>query len=431
MVFPHNTLVGDFHIHGKYARATSKDLTIPMLSKYAKVKGVDVLGTGDFQHPEWNKHLKSELTETDAGIYVSKEGQRFLLSSEISFAYTQGGKGRRIHLVVLAPSLPVVDQIAEALLKKGRLDYDGRPIFGMSCIEFVDLMRSISTEIEIIPAHAWTPWFGVFGSKSGFDSLQECFQEKTKYIHAIETGMSSDPSMNWRLSQLDNIQLVSFSDSHSYWPWRIGREATIFDVKKPTYESIIAAIRTGHGIAGTVETDPGYGIYHFDGHRDCGISYSPEESARRKGICEKCGKPVTVGVAARIEELADFPEGRKSPNAKPHTNLIPLSELLAGVLDAGIATKKVWASYNALLQQFPNEFHILLKATAEELQKVASPEVVDIILKNRTQQIKVKPGYDGVYGVPIIGNRALKIEPENPSGAQEAKAKRSPQRTLI
>ncbi len=400
-------LIGDFHIHGKYARATSKDLTIPMLEKYAKLKGVDVMGTGDAQHPLWKKHLKDSLTEiSGTGIYQSKGGQKFLLTTEISFAYTQGGKGRRIHLVVLAPSLEIVDQIAEALLKKGRLDYDGRPIFGMSCIEFVDLMRSISHEIEIIPAHAWTPWFGVFGSKSGFDSLKECFEEKTKHIHAIETGMSSDPSMNHRLSQLDGIQLVSFSDSHSFWPWRIGREATMFDVKKTDYDSIVAAIRTGKGLTRTIETDPGYGIYHFDGHKDCGVSYSPEESKKRKGICSKCGKQVTVGVAARIEELADRPEGYSLKNAKPHENLIPLTELIAGVLGSGLATQKVWAVYNKLLASFPNEFYILRNATPTELKKIVDQKFVDIILKNRRQEIQVKPGYDGEYGKPLI-NKAI------------------------
>ncbi|MBI4151041.1 DNA helicase UvrD [Candidatus Woesearchaeota archaeon] len=412
-------MIVDLHIHGKYAKATSKDLTIPMLEKYGKMKGVDIIGTGDAQHPQWNAHLKDELSEIGtSGIYQSKGGQKFLLTTEISFAYTQGGKGRRIHLVVLMPSIAVVDQVATALLKKGRIDYDGRPIFGMSCIEFVDMMRAISPDIEIIPAHVWTPWFGLFGSKSGFNSLQECFQDRTKHIHAIETGMSSDPSMNWRLSQLDNIQLVSFSDSHSHWPWRLGREATILDCPC-TYKDILHSIRTGEGLTGTIETDPGYGIYHFDGHRDCGISYSPEESKKRKGICSKCGKPVTVGVAARIEELADRPEGFRPKNAKPHQNLIPLSELICGVLGVGLATKKTWAAYNDLMQHFPNEFFVLRDATKEQLLQATTPEIVDIILKNRKQEIKVKPGYDGAYGIPLIGKRLLKIEQENPSGLQE------------
>ncbi|MEK6849854.1 MAG: endonuclease Q family protein [Nanoarchaeota archaeon] len=416
-------MIVDLHIHGQYARATSKNLTIPLLEKYAKIKGIDVLGTGDFQHPKWNKHLKEELTEIGkSGIYQSKGGQKFLLTSEISFAYAQGGKGRRIHLVVLAPSLSVVDKIAAALLTKGRIDYDGRPIFGMSCIAFVDMMRAISRDIEIIPAHIWTPWFGMFGSKSGFDTLEECFGDRAKYIHAIETGMSSDPAMNWRLSQLDNIQLVSFSDSHSYWPWRLGREVTILDCKL-TYKDILHAIRTGDGLTGTIETDPGYGIYHYDGHAACGVSYSPEESAKKKGLCSRCGKPVVVGVAARINELADRAEGFKPKNAKPHQNLIPLTELIAGVLGSGLSTKKVWAVYNDLLKAFPNEFFILREATSDSLSKVVTKEFVDVIMQNRAGKIQVTPGYDGVYGVPIIGKRSVKIKRENPSGLQETHQK--------
>lgn len=417
--------ITDLHLHGKYARATSKDLTLPMLEKYGRMKGVDILGTGDFQHPQWNKHLKESLTEIDGtGIYQTLGGQKFVLQSEISLVFTQGGKGRRVHLVILAPSLEVVDHIQEALLARGRIDYDGRPIFNITCADFVDMMQRISPDIEVIPAHAWTPWFGVFGSKSGFDSLKECFLDRTKHIHAIETGLSSDPPMNWRLSQLDGIQLISSSDSHSYWPWRMGRESTIFELKQPTYKAILEAIRTGDGLAGTIETDPGYGIYHFDGHRDCGVSYSPEESKRLKGICEKCGKPVTVGVAARVEELADRPEGFKPKHAKHHTNLIPLSELVSGVLGVGIATKKTWEVYQKLIKRFGTEFAVLLDATQEQLTGVVDAPLADVILKNRRQQIQVKPGYDGVYGIPIIGDRALRIEQRDESGMQETKSQK-------
>jgi len=395
--------ITDLHLHGKFARATSKDLTLPMLEKYGKLKGVDILGTGDFQHPKWNAHLKESLTEIDnTGIYQSKGGQKFVLQSEISLVFTQGGKGRRVHLVMLAPNLDVVDQIAEALKKKGRIDYDGRPIFGMSCVEFVELMHSVSKDIEIIPAHAWTPWFGVFGSKSGFDSLQECFLDKTKHIHAIETGLSSDPPMNWRLSQLDGIQIISSSDSHSYWPWRMGREVTLFDFKHATYKNLLHAIHTGDDLVGTIEVDPNYGMYHFDGHRACGISYSPQESEKRQRICEKCGKEVTVGVLSRVEQLADRKEGYVPKNAKYYVDLLPLSELIAGVNGSGLATKKTWATFHELLKAFPNEFTILLDASREELAKVVAPELVDVILQNRQGKIPVTPGYDGTYGVPVI-----------------------------
>jgi uncharacterized protein (TIGR00375 family) len=421
--------IADLHLHGKYARATSKDLTLPMLEKYGRIKGLDILGTGDFQHPEWNAHLKESLTEiSGTGIYQTTGGQKFMLQSEISLVFTQGGKGRRVHLVVLAPNFAVVDHITAALKRRGRVDYDGRPIFGMSCVEFVDMMHSISPDIEIIPAHAWTPWFGVFGSKSGFDSLQDCFLDKTNKIHAIETGLSSDPPMNWRLSQLDKVQLISTSDSHSFWPWRIGREATLFDLKEATYDGILKAIRTGEHLTGTIEVNPAYGIYHYDGHRDCKVSYSPAESKAHKGICSKCGKPVTVGVAARAEELADRAEGYTPKNPKYYVDLIPLSELIAGTLGVGLATKKTWAEFNKLIDAFGNEFRILLDASEAELKKVVSSELTDVILKNRLQQITVTPGYDGLYGVPMIGNRVLEVTPEGehaPHGTQAAQTERS------
>lgn len=417
-------MIADLHLHGKYARATSKDLTLQMLEKYGKIKGIDILGTGDFTHPAWNKHIKESLTEiSGTGIYQTKGGQKFAMQTEISLVYTQG-RGRRVHVVVLAPSIEVVDQITEALLKRGRVDYDGRPIFKISCIEFVDMMRSISKDIEVIPAHAWTPWFGLFGSKSGFDTLQEAFGDNTKHVHAIETGMSSDPPMNWRLKQLDGIQLVSFSDSHSFWPWRIGREATIFEMKEANYKEMLNSIRTGNGLKGTIETDPGYGIYHYDGHRNCNVVYSPEESKKRNFLCEKCGSKVTVGVAARVDELADRPEGYRPANAKEYKDLIPLSELIAGTLGVGIATKKPWEVFNKMISAFGTEFRILLDATEEELAKVVDPELVKTIIKNRNQQIKVLPGYDGVYGVPIIGDSSHASHKQKVSAKQKSSPKK-------
>ena len=254
-------VIADLHLHGRFSRATSTKLDIPNLEKYARLKGVNLLGTGDFTHPEWQKELKSTLVHEQNGIYQTSTGFSFLLSTEISLIYTQGGKGRRIHNIVFAPSMDVVMQITEALGKRGRLDYDGRPIFKIPCPEFVELLRGISTDIEVIPAHAWTPWFSLFGSMSGFDSLQECFQDQTKHIHAVETGLSSDPPMNWRLSQLDKLQLVSFSDAHSFWPWRLGREATLFDLKELSYANLIDAIRTGKGLTETIEFFPEEGKY--------------------------------------------------------------------------------------------------------------------------------------------------------------------------
>jgi len=415
--------ITDLHLHGKYARATSKDLTLPNLEKYGKLKGVDILGTGDFQHPQWLGHLREHLAEIDStGIYQTAGGQKFVLQSEISLVFTQGGKGRRVHLVILAPSLEVVAQIQDALRKKGRIDYDGRPIFGMSCVEFVDMMRSISTDIEIIPAHAWTPWFGVFGSKSGFDSLQDCFLDRTKHIHAIETGLSSDPAMNWRLSQLDNIQIISSSDSHSYWPWRMGREVTLFEFKKATYRNLLSAIRTGDGLQSTIEVDPGYGMYHFDGHRACGTCYSPQEAKKRNYICEVCRKEVTIGVLSRVEQLADREDGFKPKSAKPFVSLLPLSELIAGVHGSGLATKKTWAAFHELMKAFPNEYAILLDASRQELLKAADEKLADVILQNRAGKIEVKPGFDGQYGVPVIAGKEVSVEKP---AKEESKKKKS------
>ncbi|MBI2137906.1 DNA helicase UvrD, partial [Candidatus Woesearchaeota archaeon] len=280
--------IADLHIHSKYAQATSKDLDLENLEKWAKIKGVSLLGTGDFTHPTWIQEIKSKLKDDGTGILRTASGFPFVLQTEISLVYTQGGKGRRIHHIAYAPNLEVVDQITEYLLTKGRIDYDGRPIFGINSIDFAEKLHEISPDTEVVPAHAWTSWFGLLGSKSGFDSVKECFQEKTHLIHSIETGMSSDPQMNWRISALDNITLTSNSDLHSFWPWRIGREANVFNMDKLSYKGILAAIRERKGFEETIEVSPSYGKYHFDGHRNCGVVMSPAESAKVKRICPVC-----------------------------------------------------------------------------------------------------------------------------------------------
>ena len=408
-------IIADLHLHSKYSRATSKDLDLKNLEKYARIKGVNLLGTGDFTHPIWLKELKNNLIEDGSGILKSKTGFNFLLSVEISNIYSQDNKGRRIHNIILAPSFEIVEQINEALGKKGRLDYDGRPIFGFNCIELVEMLKEISDDIEIIPAHAWTPWFSLFGSMSGFNSIKECFGNMEKHIHAIETGLSSDPEMNWRLSMLDDITLVSFSDAHSFWPWRIGREATIFDIKLE-YKELIKAIRTKNGLEGTIEVNPNYGKYHLDGHRACNICLEPKESLKKKNICPKCGRELTIGVLHRIEELADRKEGFKPKNAKPFRSLMPLSEILAKLLDSGIATQKTWKEYHNLIGHFKSEFNIILDASPEELARVTDKKIADAIIKNKEGKIKIHPGYDGVYGEPILdkiestGEKKVKIQ---------------------
>ena len=408
-------IIADLHLHSKYSRATSKDLDLKNLEKYARIKGVNILGTGDFTHPIWLKELKESLEEDGTGILKSKTGFNFLLSVEVSNIYSQNSKGRRIHNIILAPSFEIVEQINEALGKKGRLDYDGRPIFGFNCIELVEMLKEINEDIEIIPAHAWTPWFSLFGSMSGFDSIKECFGSMEKHIHAIETGLSSDPEMNWRLSMLDGISLVSFSDAHSFWPWRIGREATIFDIK-PEYKGLIKAIRTKNGLEETIEVNPNYGKYHLDGHRACDVCLEPKESLKKKNICPKCGRELTIGVLHRVEELADRKRGFKPKDAKPFRSLMPLSEILAKLLGSGIATQKTWKEYNNLISHFGSELNILLDAGLEELKKVSDESIAGAIISIRKNEAKIKPGYDGVYGELILekiksaGEKKVKIQ---------------------
>src|SRR3990167_8798552 len=318
-------LTVDLHIHGPYARACSRNTTLQRLEDNAKVKGLSLLGTGDCLHPKWFHSITEYLKEDEKGILWSQKNFPFIWQTEISLMYTHNNKGRRIHYIVLIPNLDVVIQVRDALLKKGRLDYDGRPIFGINSIEFVDMMRSVSSDIEIIPAHAWTSWFSIFGSKSGFDSVEECFEDRAKYIHAFETGISSDPLMNRRVSKLDKYNIVSFSDPHSSHPSRLGRESTIFDCDLK-YKSILNSIRTGEGLKGTIEASPEYGKYHIDGHRNCNIMMNYEESKKLNKICPVCKKEMTIGVEYRIEELAD----RKEPQNVPYyIKILPLHELIS------------------------------------------------------------------------------------------------------
>lgn len=394
-------IIADLHIHSKYSRATSKNLDIENLEKWAKIKGVNLLGTGDFTHPSWLKELKEKLTDNGEGILLTKNNFPFLLQTEISLIYTQDGKGRRVHHIILAPNLDIVEQIREYLLKKGRIDYDGRPIFKIPTNEFVYELKKISDKIEIIPAHIWTPWFGMLGSKSGFDSIKDCFKDQVNKVHAIETGLSSDPAMNWRLSQLDKFSIVSFSDSHSFWPWRLAREATIFNVKL-SYDNIIKALRTKEGLVETIEVDPSYGKYHFTGHRNCNVILSPKEAIKLNNICPKCGNELTIGVLQRVEQLADREEGYKPSNAIPFKSLIPFSEILAFSLNSSPFTQKVWTDYYRLVNENRSEYDVLLNFDFNELKKITNEKIANLILQNRNQRFNIKPGYDGVYGKLLL-----------------------------
>jgi len=395
-------IIADLHIHSKYSRATSRQLSFENLAKYARIKGLDLLGTGDFTHPEYFKEIK-KLKEKD-GIYYYN-GFPFIITGEVSLIYNQL-RGRRVHLVLLVPSIEVAEKINAYLDTIGRRDYDGRPIFKLSCIEFTKKMMEISKDIEIICAHAWTPWFGIFGSKSGFDSLAEAFGEQIENIHAIETGLSSSPDMNWRIKELDRFAILSFSDSHSFWPWRLGREATIFDIDKNnlSYDKIISAIRQNK-IEGTIEVDPAYGIYHWDGHRNCNFSCSSGETKKLNGICPVCSEPLTIGVESRVEDLAEKErgEGYKTDNGKKFYKILPLHEIISLFTGLGLSAKANWEIYNELIKKFGNEFNILLSISKEEMLKnEVKDKLIELIIKNRNGKIKVKPGYDGIYGIAVV-----------------------------
>jgi len=406
--------IGDLHLHSRFSRACSKELTIDNLVKWAKIKGLDFLGTGDFTHPVWFKEIKEKLEDNGKGFLMHKEtGFPFIITGEISLIYSQDGKGRKVHLVLLVPSIEIAEKIHDYLDRNGlRRDYDGRPIFGIPCDRFVKDMKEISKNIEIIPAHAWTPYFGIFGSMSGFNSLKQAFKEEADKINAIETGISSDPEMNWRIKELTdrNISIVSFSDSHSFWPWRLGREATIFK-KTDSYKELIRQIRE-NDFLGTIEVEPSYGKYHWDGHRDCEFSCEPEKTKELNGLCPKCGSRLTVGVENRVEAIAENPKGFEPDSGKSYYSILPLHEIISLYLDIGMNSKKVWNIYNKLVEKFDNEFNILLDVSKKDLLEldIVDEKLAELIIKNRQGDIKVKPGFDGEYGKAVLGEKLKKTE---------------------
>ncbi|MFH1787251.1 MAG: endonuclease Q family protein [archaeon] len=404
-----NVLIADLHIHSRFSRACSTSITIPNLVKWARIKGIGLLGTGDFTHPIWFEEIKKELMSNSKEFYYYNDNEGrfpFIISGEISLIYTQE-KGRRVHLVLLVPSIDVAEKINSYLDTKGRRDYDGRPIFKISCEDFARDMMQISQYIEIIPAHIWTPWFGIFGSNSGFDSLREAFGNQFDNIHAIETGMSSDPEMNWRIKELENKSIVSFSDAHSFWPFRLGREATIFR-KCDSYNELVRQIRENDFI-GTIEVDPAYGKYHVDGHRSCKYSCLPEKTRELNGICPICKGKLVIGVEHRVENLAK--EESEHKNKKLFYKILPLQEVISLYFGNGMNSKKVWEIYNLLIKEFENEFNILFNVSERELKRTIEKRLIELILRNREGKIKVKPGYDGEYGVAQldIGEKQKKL----------------------
>ncbi|MHB8154754.1 MAG: endonuclease Q family protein [Candidatus Omnitrophota bacterium] len=390
--------IADFHIHSKYSRATSPEMDVAHLAQWAKLKGITLMGTGDFTHHLWLEELKHTFEDCGNGLFKYADVY-FMLTAEISSIYSKAGKGYRIHNLIFAPSFAVVDKINSALMSRGaNLSSDGRPIIGLPAAELARIVFDIDEQCMIVPGHIWTPWFSLFGSMSGFDRIEDCFEEQTPKIFALETGLSSDPAMNWRLSALDKFTLISNSDAHS--PQKIGREANVFNCALD-YKTIREVLKTKdkNQFLYTVEFFPEEGKYHFDGHRLCGIRWSPQETREHNGKCSKCGKPVTVGVVNRVEKLADRPEGFKPQNAIPFKNLIPLDEIIASAKGLGKASVIVQRDYRLYLSKFGTEFEILLKASKEELLKGLSPKVAEGVLLARQGKVNIKPGYDGEYGI--------------------------------
>lgn len=398
--------VADLHIHSKFARATSPAMEIPYIAQWARLKGVRVIATGDFTHPQWFEHLKQSLIPAEPGLFVwnkdpereTGNATRFMLTVETSHIYSKNGKGHRVHLLVFAPSFETVEKINTQLSWIGNIKSDGRPILGLDAKEMVKIVLNIDSSCMVVPAHAWTPWFSVFGSMSGFDSLQECFDEYASQIFAIETGISSDPLMNWRLSQLDNLALISNSDSHSVQ--RIGREANVFDTEL-SYAGIIDAIKSHDPkkFLYTIEFYPEGGRYHFDGHRLCNISFSPEQTKAHGGKCPVCGKSLVLGTLYRVEQLADRPEGFALPNAIPFRNAMPLDEVIAQSFGVTTKTKKVMDAYIDLCKTFGGEINVLLDADASEIARHGYDVVAQGITRMRQEKVEKIAGYDGEYGV--------------------------------
>lgn len=454
-------IIADLHIHSKYSRACSLDLVLEKIDQTCQTKGVNVVGTGDFTHPEWFKEMKEKLVERENGLYVIKSeirnpkfetnlklkiqnkeeiprlrsatlgmtnegagmaGQtRFICSAEISCIYSKGGKCRRLHIVVLAPNLGTVEKINLALGKIGNLKSDGRPILGLDAKELVRIVLEIDERCMIIPAHIWTPWFAMFGSKSGFDSIEECFEELSDKIFSIETGLSSDPPMNWRIKNLDKVSIVSNSDAHSL-P-NIGREANVFEINytragikpaptgnewdKISYDTICEIIKNKNpkNFLYTIEFYPEEGMYHIDGHRVCNFSCLPKESKKIKNICPVCKKPLVIGVLNRVEELAekDRKENYVDNKRLPYKKLVGLDKIIAEALGIKSRTsKQVQKEYANLIENFGNEFNILLNVDVVDLQKKSLSEIAEGIRRMRAGELFVQPGFDGQYGVVKI-----------------------------
>lgn len=396
----------DLHIHSRFSRATSKECDMPHLQYWARKKGIQLIGTGDFTHPAWRAELKEHLQEAEEGLYTLREefrlkdrapeGEpRFVITGEISSIYQRAGKTRKVHNLILLPSLQAADELSAKLEAIGNIHSDGRPILGLDSRDLLELTLETCPEAELIPAHIWTPHFSMFGAFSDFSCIEECFDDLAPHIHAVETGLSSDPPMNWRVSALQGKTLISNSDAHS--PAKLGREANLLDAPM-TYPGLLHAIRTGQGFAATIEFFPEEGKYHLDGHRNCGICLTPAETEALGGICPVCGKKLTIGVEHRVEELSDCPEGFRPNGAKPYESLVPLPEVIAASTGISATGKKAGEQYERMIEVLGPEFHILRKAKIEEIERIGGPCIAEGIRRLRAGQVERRAGFDGEYG---------------------------------
>ncbi|MFA5937524.1 MAG: endonuclease Q family protein [Candidatus Paceibacterota bacterium] len=397
----------DLHIHSRYSRACSKELVLPAIAAACETRGIDIVSTGDWTHPAWFAHMEAELAEDAPGIYALKHHvsrTRFIIGTEIASIKKHAGATRRVHHLVFAPTLAAARKANDALAARGyNIRSDGRPIIGMTSRDLLEFFLGIDERMAMIPAHAWTPWFGVFGSKGGYDSLDECFEDLTPHIRAIETGLSSDPAMNRRCGFLDGITLISNSDAHS--PQKLGREANVMrfgDKREISYDEIMRIIREGDAkkFIETLEFYPEEGKYHMDGHADCAFFCTPEETKKYGGRCPKCKKQITVGVMNRVAALADRDDRQARAAGKiPFRSLVPLPEIIADALEIGVATKAVRTAYDALIRACGNEFRILRTASIDEIAGASSPMIAEAVRRVREGRIAIRPGYDGVFGV--------------------------------
>jgi uncharacterized protein (TIGR00375 family) len=417
-------VVSDLHLHSKFSRAVSRDMTLPVMAQTAKRKGINLITASDFTHPVWFKIIKEMLKETGEGVYSisSEPDTKFVLSVEVSSIYSQNGKTRRVHSLLFSPSLEVAERINKELVKRGcNISSDGRPIVGLTPQNILEIMGSIDGGCFMIPCHVWTPWFSLYGSMSGFDSIEECFGKYKDQIFAIETGLSSDPAMNWRIKELENRSIVSFSDSHS--PMKMGREATVFEMPKITFENLRRALMAqgdkkirDSKVSYTIEFYPEEGKYHYTGHRNCKVVYSPKDTKEKGTICPVCKRNLTVGVMERVEKLAFRDEevkqlvggsgiswsvdpGKKHP---PYAKLVSLARIIAESLDTTPASLRVKELYDSLCSKFGTELDVLMKVSIENLERSAGEKIADGIKRVREGDIFINPGFDGEYGLVRI-----------------------------